>query len=83
MVQTSLKYQENPTEYFIYRPLLHIIANRPPCSILLEFYLLFSFPSLLFQRFECIFLNPVQSKPETSVFKWHTAKRPGQVTFLV
>ena len=32
MVQTSPKHQENPTEYMIYRPLLQIITNRPPCS---------------------------------------------------
>ena len=31
MVQTSLKHQEKPSEYFIYSPLLHIITNRPPC----------------------------------------------------
>jgi len=31
MVQTSPKHQENPSEYLIYRPLLQIITNRPPC----------------------------------------------------
>ena len=31
MVQTSLKHQEKPSEYFIYSPLLHIMTNRPPC----------------------------------------------------
>ena len=31
MVQTSPKHQENPLEYFIYRPLLQIMTNRPPC----------------------------------------------------
>ena len=31
MVQTSLKHQENPSEYLIYRPLLQIMTNRPPC----------------------------------------------------
>ena len=34
MVQTSLKHQEKPSEYFIYSPLLHIITNRPPCTYL-------------------------------------------------
>ena len=32
MVQTSPKHQENPSEYLIYRPLLQIMTNRPPCS---------------------------------------------------
>ena len=32
MVQTSPKHQENPSENLIYRPLLQIITNRPPCS---------------------------------------------------
>ena len=32
MVQTSLKHQENPSEYLIYSPLLHIKQTyRPPC----------------------------------------------------
>ena len=31
MVQTSPKHQENPLEYLIYRPLLQIMTNRPPC----------------------------------------------------
>ena len=31
IVQTSRKHQENPSEYLIYRPLLQIITNRPPC----------------------------------------------------
>ena len=31
MVQTSPKHQENPSEYLIYRPLLQIMTNRPPC----------------------------------------------------
>ena len=31
MVQTSPKHQENPSKYLIYRPLLQIITNRPPC----------------------------------------------------
>ena len=31
MVQTSLKHQEKPSEYWIYSPLLHIMTNRPPC----------------------------------------------------
>ena len=34
MVQTSPKHQENPLEYLIYRPLLQIITNRPPCMCL-------------------------------------------------
>ena len=33
MVQTSLKHQAKPSEYFIYIPLLHIMTNRPPCTI--------------------------------------------------
>ena len=34
MVQTSPKHQENPSKYLIYRPLLQIITNRPPCIYL-------------------------------------------------
>ena len=45
MVQTSLKHQENPSEYLIYRPLLHIMTNRPPCRCLPLSTLPYSFRS--------------------------------------
>ena len=38
LVKTSPKHQENPSKYLIYRPLLQIMTNRPPCSGVIFFY---------------------------------------------